>query len=348
MHRWVFIGIITVLLFLVGAMIFVFGREMYTAESPVDVVATSTPDKKAPTLLFVGDMMLGRRVETLMREHGDQYPFEHVRELFTSYDAVVANLEGPLLKDHVQTPELSVRFNFRPEVASVLAGQNISIAMLGNNHTHDYGEAGYQETRTYLEEAGVQAVGHPFSLGEQYALHTEIAGRRFTFISYNATNPNFNYANAALEVASVREKDLNAVLVVNVHWGEEYILTSGKRQQDFAHAVVDAGADLVIGHHPHVTQEVEVYNGVAIFYSLGNFIFDQYFSKDVEQGLAVGVSVENNTLRLQIIPIQSSKSQPAVMRGNIKTEWLQGLADRSDSALRDAIEQGVLVTELSR
>jgi poly-gamma-glutamate synthesis protein (capsule biosynthesis protein) len=115
---------------------------------------------------------------------------------------------------------------------------------------------------------------------------------------------------------------------VYVHWGNEYELKHSEQQEALAHYVIDSGIDAVIGHHPHVVQDIEIYNGKPIFYSLGNFIFDQYFSGDVQTGLVVKVYIQKDTITYTLVPISSigRASQPYIMPIEQKTTFLSMLA----------------------
>jgi len=121
-------------------------------------------------------------------------------------------------------------------------------------------------------------------------------------------------------------------LIISIHWGEEY-------------KIIEAGADLMIGHHPHVVQNIEKYQGKLIFYSLGNFIFDQYFSPDTQQGLAVGLEIYPDRLVCQLFPIQINLSQPVLMEWDTASEFLIQLANCSDVNLVDEIESGIIKIE---
>jgi poly-gamma-glutamate synthesis protein (capsule biosynthesis protein) len=127
---------------------------------------------------------------------------------------------------------------------------------------------------------------------------------------------------------------------VAIHWGEEYRDVSNKRQQTLGRALIDAGADVIIGHHPHVVEEIELYRGKPIFYSLGNFIFDQYFSKETQEGLAVKISVGDKKAAYELIPVDLHKSQPKRMSSDAEEKWLEELSLRSAKELRSDIIQG--------
>jgi len=130
-----------------------------------------------------------------------------------------------------------------------------------------------------------------------------------------------------------------------VHWGEEYKLINSLAQQGLAHKIIESGADLIIGHHPHVVQNIEKYQGKLIFYSLGNFIFDQYFSPDTQQGLAVGLEIYPDRLVCRLFPLQINLSQPVLMERNKANEFLIQLAKRSDDKLVDEIKGGIIKIE---
>jgi len=295
------------------------------------------------TVLFVGDIMLGRHVEVLMKEHGSEYPFEGVSGFLGDHHMVVANLEGPIPAQHLPTPSGKMNFNFDASIVPLLAKHNIKIVSLANNHTYDGGRAGYDQTATSLADGGVKPFGHPFSTGNAYVLRKIIHGKNFTFIGFNATNPNFD-AEAALELIR-QERKVDEFLVVASHAGEEYKLISNDFQKVFYRACIEAGADVVIGHHPHVVQEVELYKNKIIFYSLGNFIFDQYFSKDVERGLTVKLSLTDSKVSYELIPIKGNKSQPQKMGGAERTEFLKNLANRSSVSLQEQILDGKIEIE---
>ncbi len=297
--------------------------------------------QESSNILIVGDVMMGRNVELLMDKNGDNYPFVFVSELLQSVDTVVANLEGPIHNNHVRTPSQSVKFDFHPRMAVVLAQNNIKIVSLANNHTFDFGAGGYAETAAYLRSAKVEYFGHPFAYGTEDILRTTIKGKKFTLVGFNITNPNFEYKKALDFVATIPRASDEFFVAFN-HGGTEYELVSHKNQQDFYRGLVDAGIDVVIGAHPHVTQEIEIYNGKAIFYSLGNFIFDQYWSKDVEQGYAIKLTFVDNKPHYEIIPIQSTRSQPKLMEGEQKELFLKVLAERSTINYKAFIEIGEL------
>jgi poly-gamma-glutamate synthesis protein (capsule biosynthesis protein) len=133
--------------------------------------------------------------------------------------------------------------------------------------------------------------------------------------------------------------------IVYVHWGEEYKDISTKTQRSLAHTLIDNGVDVIIGDHPHVVEDIELYKGKPIFYSLGNFVFDQYFSDAVQQGLAVKMTIFRDSVRYDFMGVSSlgSKSQPHVMTVPEKQQFLQAVARKSDTALDTEIAGGHIV-----
>ncbi len=294
---------------------------------------------KAVTVLFVGDIMLGRNVENLMKQNSASYPFAHIQDLLTSADSVVANLEGPITDPHAETPSNGFRFSFPATTAQVLKEHGVGVVSLANNHTDNYGASGFEQTRQFLDAAGVTHVGNPDTFAEKYTVRASVGDQHFLYVAFNFTKPGFNTASALSFVKNFPRQP-GEFMIALVHGGTEYKLHSNAAQESFYRGLIDAGADLVIAHHPHVVEEVETYHNRPIFYSLGNFIFDQYFSKDVQEGLAVKLTLSDATASYELIPLASVHSQPEVMAEPERSAWLQALAGRSDLFLKNDIQQG--------
>lgn len=257
-------------------------------------------DNTTVRILFGGDMMFDRHIRELAdRNGGYDFLFENIDERLRSEDIVVANLEGPITSQ----PSKSVgskmgearnySFTFDPSITGVLKKHNIQIVNIGNNHIMNFDKEGLAETRKYLQEAGVGYFGDPRDASHRWIVQ-EIKGLKVAFVNYNqfATGSQ----EFALEDISIARQQAD-VVVVYTHWGTEYV-PANERQKQLAHAFIDAGADAVIGSHPHVVQEVEEYKEKRIYYSLGNFIFDQYFSAETRNGLLVEMTVDRGTKKL--------------------------------------------------
>jgi len=297
------------------------------------------PDPEEVTIVAFGDMMLGRYVRTLMERHGHDYPFEHVPALVDHMlapenlpeddispatgahyhpDFLFANLEGPISTNPYTNPGTAMMFNFRPDVTEMLTKYNFNLVSVANNHAFDMGEAGEQETRQFLTEAGIHHFGHSREIREENVWSTQVEDTTIAFVGFNHTLHDLLDFDAAAELIASLEED-HDFTIVSIHWGTEYKLHPNDRQVLQAHQLVDAGADAIIGHHPHVIQSNEVYNGAPIYYSLGNFIFDQYFQQNVQEGLGLTLTLkkssnpdEPNTVHVRETIFDIIRSQPQI------------------------------------
>lgn len=277
------------------------------------------------SLLFVGDIMLGRHVESLSDLHGDQYVFQKTKHLLNSVDVSVANFEASVPQEHVPTPDNSLTFSVHKRFMSVIKDAGIDMLSLANNHSFDYGEEGYLHTHAVCYSVGIICGGHPYELATisttSVTIGDTIIGMLFLHGSaVDREDPLF----AELMQSLKRETHEQFVFI---HWGVEYETVHSDEQQKLAHYLIDEGIDAVIGHHPHVVQDIEFYRGKPIFYSLGNFIFDQYFSDDVQIGLGIKIDIKKDMLLYTLIPLSSltSASQPSIMDTEERGDYLATL-----------------------
>ncbi len=287
-------------------------------------------EQKPYTMLFFGDMMFDRGVATHIRKRGGDYVFASgTKALTQDYDLVIANLEGPITSHTSRTIDANGKaipgfsFTFPTSTAVLLNESGIDIVSLANNHADNFGREGLTQTIQYLGDAGVQYFGNPtnslFDIASSSYVHCPLPSR-----SADSTNPSciafigyhqFTYKNEAHILAEVVRYEADpriAFTVVFPHWGEEYQKVPNQNQISLAHQWVDSGADLIIGAHPHVVQSIEVYKDTYIYYSLGNYIFDQYFSYDTTHGIAVGI-----TLTPDLQQVQSTEVIPIDITGTI-------------------------------
>lgn len=251
-----------------------------------------TPDSSRPiSILFVGDIMLDRTIRKDGEAQGYKELFSCLPEMFEGHDEVVGNLEGAVT-DNVsvsrdaayEAPE-SFRFTFDPSSVRALADAGLSIVSIANNHIRDFGDDGIAQTIAYTHGMGLTAFGDPRAGGQNYVVQ-DINGTNVAFIGYNQF---FGSAEGTLsDIKSATEQ--SDLQIVFPHWGDEYVPVRPDVRA-LAHQFADAGADLIIGAHPHVIQESETYKGVPIYYSLGNFIFDQYWEPAVATGMMVEVAI---------------------------------------------------------
>lgn len=263
-----------------------FGEEL-RYRLPLPVIS----EKPRAEVLFGGDMMFDRSIRVAMQEHGDDFVLSCLADTLAKADLVVANLEGPI----TDNPSVSVgstpggannfTFTFPTSTAQLLKRHNVALVNLGNNHIMNFSRDGLLQTKRYLDEAGVKYFGDPDAGESDRVARLEIRGIPFSFVNWS----DWTSDKTDHTVAQVREEsEAGRVVVVYTHWGEEYIPAT-ERTKILARQFVDAGADIVIGSHPHVIQEHEEYNGTHIYYSLGNMIFDQYWNEDVRTGLMLDV-----------------------------------------------------------
>jgi poly-gamma-glutamate synthesis protein (capsule biosynthesis protein) len=236
------------------------------------------------TIAAVGDVLLGRNLRDWMEQHGTFYPFERVAHLLQNADLTLANLEVAVT-ERGQPANKAYTFRTPPRLAGGLVEAGIDFVSLGNNHTADYGREGVEDTIATMDALGIAWAGA--GLNEAQARRPaflEANGIRFAVLSYTdvsentfATSSSFGVARATTDVIApdvqAARQQADAV-IVTLHFGIEYTTVPQPSQVELAHAAIDAGALLVLGHHTHTLQGWERYGDGLIAYSLGNFVFD--------------------------------------------------------------------------
>jgi len=280
------------------------------------------------TLIFVGDIMLDRGVEWAIQKYGQgdwKFPFLKISGDLRGADILFGNLEGPISDKGVRVGSI---YSFRndPKAIEGLEFTGFDILSVANNHIFDYGRLAMEDTFLKLREAKIDYVGGGFNEKEAYSpvikdlnSSTSSGQARIAFLAY--TNLGTSYWSAKGEKSGIawlteeklkegikKAKDEADLVIVSMHFGEEYKISSNAEQKYFVHLAIDSGADLVIGHHSHVVQEIEKYKEKYIAYSLGNFVFDQSFSEETMKGLLLKVLVENGKIK-EVIPIEIKINQ---------------------------------------
>jgi len=295
-----------------------------SAQAPWGLIAQRVePD---PSILFVGDIMLDRSVARHAMASSTDVLFAGVLDLMKTADARVANLEGTITTNPsiAQRDNTILRFTFDPELArQALAPLNLTAASLANNHTYDFHRAGFDSTQAYLREWGIKPFGQPVNAFD-ISTTLEVRGRQFCLVGYHSLY-DADTAEVLQEIARLRPACYRVIVVP--HWGDEYETVANAAQVKAAHEFIDAGADLVVGAHPHVVQNIEEYKGKAIFYSLGNFMFDQNFSWATTHGLAVKVSFGATSTSFALTPI-TIKGQEATVANEPDATRVLGLTGR--------------------
>ncbi len=262
---------------------------------------------------FAGDCMFGRNV-------GHDFQANNFMDLFSNLgnrtlwgtDISWLNLEGPISdKEVAQHPEdHSLSFNFSREAIEALKYLKITAVGLANNHTTNQDRTGLNKTKEILEKAQIDWTGDPDKISGDSIKRYSQGDITVALLPVNV----FAGANN-LEEFIKKEKSKNNLVIVLPHWGNEYQPTHSASQEKMARRWIEAGADLIIGAHPHVVQDAQVINGKPVFYSLGNFIFDQMFSQETQEGLILTGVISEGKIKIVLVPVISKKMKPEIMRG---------------------------------
>jgi len=306
------------------------------------------PKAAAVELIFTGDVMLGRHVEVLSRRHTAAYIIKGIAPFFTTKERIViTNFESAMASPHVPSPSGSFQFSTATSTLAVLEALTVNFASLANNHTLDYGAAGFKTTVKALADRGIVAFGHPITVNEQSVAYIEAGEYTVGLLGIHTlfSNPSREELKTVIDVM----KERSDFQVAYVHWGNEYELVHSRAQATLAADLVAAGIDAVVGHHPHVTQDIQLIGDVPVFYSLGNFIFDQYFSVDVQQGYLLGLTLAKDEVTYRLYPHSSELvlSQPVLMGEEESATYLEAVAARSAATLRPGISQGTFTLPLA-
>jgi poly-gamma-glutamate synthesis protein (capsule biosynthesis protein) len=286
------------------------------APGEVTSPAAIEPGPAALQLAAVGDIMLGGSAVPKLRREGYDYPFLLVQPILRQADVVFGNLEGPLTDAGQAEPDKRYVFRSPPaKVAPALAAAGFTVVSLANNHTMDYGVEGLKQTMAALDEAGIQHTGAGMNLQEaRRPAFVKSGDYTLGFLAYSLTFPEsfwaqgqrpgtaFGHAShVRADVAAAR--DQADVVVVSFHWGREATTELRDYQSKLAHAAIDSGATVVLGHHPHILQGIEHYKHGIIFYSLGNFVFGSYSRKATRSIIALLNLRGAKVLEVKLIPV---------------------------------------------
>ncbi len=302
-------------------------------------------DSKPIKLLFGGDILLDRGVKIEIEKNGFISLFDSVQTIFNEQDFVLANLECPLTDENSPIPK---RFSFRVPTlyADSLKKVGFSHLFLANNHTNDHHRKGLSSTYTSLKKAGIIGIGYGKT-------HTESCEPIFIKKENNQDNTKiaiFSVVRVPLEnwyrmeekpsicqfgidelvqkVKELKEKEPQTIIIISLHWGTEYTFSPKVEQRKEAHLLTQAGADAIIGHHPHVTQSIEFVNEKPVFYSLGNFVFDQE-GEFKDRCILLNFEIQSNRInKILVYPLQIKNSVPQFF------------------ATKDSIEKSIFVNHL--
>lgn len=301
-----------------------------------------SPEKSPITILAFGDLMLDRYVRKAIDSNTPSFPFKPLKKILEGNDIVVVNLEGSFT-DFAPKPlhPNNLSFTFDPSIVPTLKNLGINAYSLANNHSLNFGQKGLAQSQEYLKNNQLEYFGHPLN-SDQLSLIKEVKGTKIGFVGYHSLI-NSNFDKVVKEIKTIRPQV--DFLIVYPHWGAEYQTKFGNLQQREGRQFIDAGADVIIGSHPHVVQPFEVYNNKVIFYSLGNFLFDQTFSQKTQEGLGVKITLNTSAIEYELIPTEIKNIQIHPADQQKSKVILKDLASNSltSEEIKDQIKNGKII-----
>ena len=287
------------------------------------------PNRDTIKMIAVGDIMLSRMVEQKMIEYSDyKYPFLETAAVTSKADIVFGNLETAIISGRtIKTGEMIFRTD--PKAVEGLKFAGFNVLNLANNHTMNFGKAGLESTTKVLDENDILYIGAGMGRKKIYQPAVKnIKGTKFAFLGYTYNIDQHKlpdgdiYGVADMDIDETKNGIAKAklvadIVVVSMHAGMEYKTSPNELQKNFARSVIDAGADLVVGHHPHVVQTVEKYKDGYILYSLGNFVFDQMWSEETRLGTMAEIIFKDKKIdSIEFIPVKIyDYCQPKIIEG---------------------------------
>lgn len=287
---------------------------------------------------FVGDIMTSRSIQHVGERKGFDYFFKNVSHLWKNSDYVLGNLENAVLSNdesNYTKADKEIHLATTPDAIDAIKDSGFTILSLANNHIADFGRKGVLSTLDVLQERNLKYVGAGENINEasKYDI-TEVNGIKIATVAISDVVPRDSsatdekpgilstYYDCYYDMISQASKEADITIVVS-HWGEEYTLeSSSDRQSELAKNFINAGADIVVGGHPHVVQPIELYKDGIIFYSLGNFVFDQGLSR-TKDSMVVNYTIDSNgDSNFEITPVRINEGQPSVTDNKFYTQRL--------------------------
>ncbi|MCX6812185.1 MAG: AmmeMemoRadiSam system protein B [Candidatus Berkelbacteria bacterium] len=283
------------------------------------------------SFLVAGDAMFDRDVWNSFKTKGLERTFDNFgTRTFRGSDISLLNLEGPISATPVAPADrTSLNFNFQPQTAGILKYLNVSEVSLANNHTNNAGASGFATTKLMLEKSGVKYFGQPESFNADVSVLRIDGEIPTTIIGIMALD---NFDETALETKIKLEKAADRAVIIFPHWGIEYAPKHSTSQENLARSWISTGADLVVGSHPHVVEDFQIISGKPVIYSLGNFVFDQFFSRETQEGLILAGTISKDKITLSFLPTIEKNIQPEFMIGAAKTAKISSIFDINSNA----------------
>ena len=307
-------------------------------------IGSDFENKENVSIAVTGDVMFARNMPNVLNL--DSSPFGGVSNVTSNVDLLLINFEnaatysGDALKGDVP-------LKCDPSYVPLAKANNNTVASIANNHALDYGITGMKDTISYLKDAGITPIGAGETEDEAHqAVVQDINGRKITILNYmdsnnfaeysydvmpyaNGSSPGYSAYDSADVQKQIGENNDSDLIIAYLHFGNEYSNSPNEDQVRIAHELIDYGADVVIGSHPHVTQGIEMYNGKPIFYSLGNFIFDQS-NPATHSAYFVQIDLVGGTGECTVYPIYISNYLPQYMDAESGDSLLNNLYPKTD------------------
>jgi poly-gamma-glutamate synthesis protein (capsule biosynthesis protein) len=298
---------------------------------PRDLTQYGLDPARIRTVIATGDVIPARYTDKTIRELGNDfnYTVDQTKQLTAAADITVINLEAPLVS-YCPLTEGGFTFCGQPGFTEALQTAGVDVVTLENNHISNYGYPGVEETQGYLDAAGMKWADR------STAAIVEVRGMKFGFLAFNAVGEVVDRDAMVAQIQALRPQV--DVLSVAFHWGAEYLnvpTTSAGIADDYppelGYLAIDAGADLIIGNHPHWVQGVEVYKGKFIAYAHGNFIFDQMWSYETRLGVLGKYTFYDDTLiGVEYTPMRiDNYAQPVPLTGQERQDVLDTMRQAS-------------------
>jgi len=316
-------------------------------------------NKSMVTLKAIGDIAFFRSIALKARDYGDNFIFDKVRDYLNNDDLLFGNFEFPFSNDanpHFLHSYHGYRANL--SVLPALSKVNFDILNLANNHIMDWGLEGMMTTKNALESLGIKTIGVGINLKEaRKPVVIEKKGVKFGFLGYvkagDWTVTDTTSGTAKIDINLIRE-DINYLkrkvdhIIVSLHWGTEFSDYPYPGDVKMAHKIIDIGARIILGHHPHVLQGYEKYGNGLIFYSLGNFVYDPYservfvkasINERLESIIAEIKFSKDDIVSFTIMPIKiNNRLQPVILSCNEKERLLKRIQFLSEDIANRKLE----------
>lgn len=340
MKNFILISSILTSIFIFGVFIFVASEKKTTAtiyermqkKQTASVLNAVSKEDRLFSMLFVGDVMLDRGVKNIVKVNfaGNYLKlFDFIKPKMSESDISILNLEGPVSDKGYDIQNL-YSFRMDANVFKILHDAGFNYISFSNNHVGDWGRDAFDDTilRAKKEDFSIVGAGGNYSEVVEPVIWERI-NIKIGFLGFSDVGPEYMKAGTSTSgILLLSDPNLEQIiqnakakvdkLIVSVHWGEEYRADPTKRQIEMGHKLIDLGTDLVVGHHPHVIGPTEEYKNGLIVYSLGNFIFDQYFSKETMEGGVLEITFDRNKIiSYKINKIQLDKNYiPSFVENN--------------------------------